>query len=209
MLLKKYFLTFCTFALGLSTLWVCAQSETTASENTEKTPGEQLIEFLQNLPSKYELEVESRLGTNKTYYKIKRDDSNLFFGYSSDPLFFATNKTDKLSNFHITCNNGNEYWWLNERDLTTWTNKGKKDELESVYVQEILRATNSAKSFFSIIRGLQIASWTDPNHFSITNSQGEITENSSFTRDDEGYILKQTVIFTSPQVSTNENNKGS
>ena len=115
--MKRYFLTLCTLALGmLITLWVCAQSETTVSEKAEKNPGDQLIEFLQNLPSKYELEVESRLGTNKTYYKIKRDDSNLFFGYSSDPLFFATNKTDKLSNFHITCNNGNEYWWLNERD---------------------------------------------------------------------------------------------
>lgn len=202
--MKRYFLTFCTLGLEvLTSLWVCAQSETTVSEKAEKNPGDQLIEFLQNLPSKYELGVESRLvvlksGEDNPYYKIKRNDSNFFYGKGSNSSFITSSNINDWDNFCIVCNNGNEYWRLSEKYLTTWTNKGEKSDLENVTVRQLLQTLQSTSGFLAIMRGLQMASWTDSDHFSMTNSQGEITGTSSFVRDDEGHILKQ-VLTISPQ----------
>ena len=78
--MKKQILIFGIFCLGLLTsLWICAQTENTISENTEKNSGDQLIEFLQNLPSKYEAGIESKLtGRESTFYDVQKDDFNLF-----------------------------------------------------------------------------------------------------------------------------------
>lgn len=206
--MKRYFLTFCTLGLEvLTSLWVCAQSETTVSEKAEKNPGDQLIEFLQNLPSKYELGVESRLAgfnSSNPYHKIKKDNSNFFYGRGANSSFITSNNINDWGNFYIICNKDNEYWRLSEKYLTTWTNKGEKSDLENTTVRQWLQILQSSDSFLLVIPGLKKASWTDSNHFSITNSHGEIIGTSSLVRNEEGYILKQ--ILTNPPQPLNTSN---
>ena len=104
----------------------------------------------------------------------------------------------------IICNKDNEYWRLSEKYLTTWTNKGEKSDLENTTVRQWLQILQSSDSFLVVILGLKKASWTDSNHFSITNSHGEIIGTSSLVRNEEGYILKQ--ILTNPPQPLNTSN---
>ena len=130
--MKKQILIFGIFCLGLLTsLWICAQTENTISENTEKNSGDQLIEFLQNLPSKYELGVESRLAgfnSSNPYYKIKRNDSNFFYGRGSNSSFITSSNINDWDSFCIVCNNGNEYWRYNGQKLSSLRENYQEDE---------------------------------------------------------------------------------
>ncbi|MBR4250194.1 MAG: hypothetical protein IKQ24_08585 [Verrucomicrobia bacterium] len=198
--MKKQILIFGIFCLGLLTsLWICAQTENTISENTEKNSGDQLIEFLQNLPSKYEAGIESKLtGRESTYYHVKKDDFNLFYGFSTNVAILSSDNLKEIGTYHFTANDNNVYWQLTEKDLTTWTNKGNKTEQDNIYARALMLAESGVTNLFYIIPMLGNATWTDSNHFSVTNQSQLI----SFTieRDEQDRIVQLTTLLEKPQV---------
>lgn len=148
--MKKYFLTLCTLALGmLTTLWVCAQSENTAAEKAEKTPGEQLIEFAQNPPENFDLggtEINNHHNTSfdkNVAFRVKRDGKNIFDSKGNESILSQENIGNLTSYRYIWSKYENAYWQYGGKSLTTWTNwKGETNIFtfnEKAKEQSILR----------------------------------------------------------------------
>ncbi|MBO4715633.1 MAG: hypothetical protein J5672_05995, partial [Verrucomicrobia bacterium] len=80
--MKKQLLIFGALCLVmLGGLWVSAQTESPAAE---KTPGEQLIEFMLNPPQKYDMggSTANTFRSQPTYFRMKVDKDMLFYGFS-------------------------------------------------------------------------------------------------------------------------------
>lgn len=207
--MKKYFLTFCTLALGMLTaLWVCAQSENTASE---KTPGEQLLEFQKNLPAKYDVGLiriqQTGNGQWDTYYhRVKKDGDLAYFkavGLTTNTLY--STEIGPLANYlFIRSKYENAYWKSgksseNQLELTTWTNKGIPSEENNQFLEGMNLSFKSDASMLKIIAGLKEAVPESHNHYYITNEMGEKIASFSLIFDEQGRIIRQDFVNDVPR----------
>lgn len=212
--MKKYFLTLCTLGLGmLATLWVCAQSETTTSEKTEKTPGEQLLEFILNPPEKFDfagMQVMYLRGTPETNYFRLKCDEGLLFNAIGDEFIINNDSIDDLKHYgEVFSRYRDEYWDLKANQLTTWTNRHLKEEENNPiaeYYDFIRASTKSMISLYNItIENTPVLE--NDNLISYKNSQGDCIKKAVLTYNDQGYLVQSENIFTTPvklAVKTNE-----
>lgn len=197
--MKRYFLTFCTLALGILTaLWVCAQPENTAAENSEKTPGDQFLEFMMNPPEKYDVGgyVEYLLGKKRTnYFRMLRDgDFSLFEGSGTNPEIISSEGLCDLKKYKSIFSKYNEYYYsLGAGTFTTWTNKSKQpleNELLKQYRSKIEFQKNELFPLSSI---LKYSKSLGKDHFDISAPNAG-SASVFLERDSDGRIIRLTFL---------------
>lgn len=205
-LMKRYFLTFCTLALGmLTSLWVCAQSEITASEKTEKTPGEQLIEFVLNPPEKFDFAgmqvtyFSARAITN--YFRLKRDNT-LLFNAIGDEFIVNDNPICDLKHYGTLFSRyRDEYWDFKPNQLTTWTNHHLKEENK---INQMIMLRDNAEKYISEMISLfhtspkNITTLENKNTISHKDGDGNCLSKETLIYNDQGYLIQDKIIYTTP-----------
>ncbi|MBR4248719.1 MAG: hypothetical protein IKQ24_01040 [Verrucomicrobia bacterium] len=199
--MKKYFLTLCTLGLGmLAALWVCAQSETTASEKTEKTPGEQLLEFMMNPPEKFDIGgiiihasgFSPGIEYDKTNYFRSRLDTEerVSSGFSRNRDIIEREKTGDLSDYDsIAGQCEDSYWLYGGNQLTTWTNRGIASESNNDLLNQVNSFKTQAKNFICLFfpqNYVRISADT----FDILNDEGKPVLKCTIQRNEKGFITE-------------------
>ncbi|MBQ7589370.1 MAG: hypothetical protein IJU47_01620 [Verrucomicrobia bacterium] len=207
--MKKQFLIFSTLCLGmLGSFELYAQTESPAAE---KTPGEQLIEFMLNPPQKYDMggSTVNTFRSQPTYFRMKVDKDMLFYGFSTKDQSVA-NRSDlgKVdSYFSAWSRYQNEYWKTIGKNLTLWTNTGKASEMNNPILQKekdmVSKALNYI-SLFSFSEEEAIVKGPEGN-FIIQDKQKEKKADVIFEMDEQGYLKTRTILYPSPQNVSEEN----
>ena len=135
--MKKQLLIFYVLCLGmLGNLWTNAQTESPA---VEKTPGEQLIEFMLNPPQKYDMggSTVNTFKSQPSYFRMKVDKDMLFYGFSTKDQSVANRSDLGKVDFYFSAwsRYQNEYWKVAGKSLTLWTNTGKTSEMNNPILQ--------------------------------------------------------------------------
>ena len=204
--MKKYFLTFCTLALGmLTTLWVCAQSETTTSEKTEETPGEQLIEFVLNPPEKFDLagmQVTYLRGTPETNYFRLKCDEDLLFNAIGDEFIINNDSIGDLKHYGMVFSRyRDEYWNLNGNQLITWTNLHLKEEKGWNQILDLedyaIKNLKEKISLFRISRN-KTPFLENKNLISYNDKDGNCVSKENLIYDNHGYLIQDKITATTP-----------
>ncbi|MBQ7589902.1 MAG: hypothetical protein IJU47_04365 [Verrucomicrobia bacterium] len=193
--MKKQILAFGVFCLGLLTsLWVCAQSETTTAEKTEKTPGEQLLEFMMNPPEKYDVGgyVEYLLGEKRTnYFRMLRDgDFSLFEGDGTNSEIISSEGLCDLKKYNSIFSKCNEYYYsLGAGTFTTWTNN-EKQPLENELLKQYRSKIETQKNeLFPLSFILKYSKFLDKNHLDISTPNAG-SGSAFLERDSDGRIIR-------------------
>ena len=213
--LRKYFVIAC---LGFCALAFMLTSAAIADENVEGESSakdealETFIKFSNALPERFDAGVTITyyfLNENQTHYlRIKKDgESALFCGDSgTDPSVLTRESIGDLTSYRsIHSKFDNIHWELLGKYLTTWTNRNipsEKDNELAVYFGK----TNGAAEIrnpFLLLPGLSSEnfSWKDANHFSLKLDNGEDYAEGFLTRDSEGRIIEQKLLFKKPEVN--------
>ncbi len=200
--MKRYFLTLCTLALGmLITLWVCAQSETTTSEKTEKTPGDQLLEFMMNPPKKFDIGgimihapglFPAGIEYDKTnYFRSKLDtEERVSSGFSHNRDIIEREKTGDLSDYDILIGQcGDSYWSYGGNQLTTWTNRGLASESNNNLLNQVNSSKAQAKDFVCLFFPQNYVR-IDADTFDILNNEGKPVLKCTIQRNEKGFITE-------------------
>ena len=189
--MKKQFLIFSTLCVGLLTiLWVCAQTE-----NTKKTPGEQLLEFMKDPPKKYDVggSVEYFLGKKRTnYFRILWDgDFSLFDGKGTNSEIIFSKGLCDLEKYKSIFSKYNEYFYsLDSGTFMTWTNS-EKQSLENRFSKEYCEQFEIQKNeLFPLASFLQNSKFLDKDRFDISDPNGGTRNGRGFLeRDSDGRII--------------------
>ena len=216
--LRKYVvvacLGFCTLAFMPMTVSLAA--ENVAGESSAKDEAlETFIKFSGALPERFDAGVTITyyfLNENQTHYlRIKKDgESALFCGDSgTDPSVLTRESIGDLTSYRsIHSKFDNIHWQLLGKYLTTWTNKNipsEKDNKLALYFGNNGAADIRAPLLFqSLLQpGFRSEnySWKDANHFSLKLDSGEDHAEGFLTRDSEGRIIEQKLLFKKPEVN--------
>ncbi len=211
--LEGYFVVAC---LGFCALAFMLTSAAIAAENVEGESSakdealETFIKFSGALPERFDAGVTITyyfLNENQTHYlRIKKDgESALFCGDSgTDPSVLTRESIGDLTSYRSVYSKfGNIHWRLLGKYLTTWTNRNipsEKDNELAVYFGK----TNGAAEIrnpFLLLPGLSSEnfSWKDANHFSLKLDNGEDYAEGFLTRDSEGRIIEQKLLYKEPE----------
>ena len=192
--MKKQILTFGVFCLGLLTsLWVCAQSE-----NTEKTPGDQLLEFMMNPPEKYDVGgyVEHLLGKKRTnYFRMLRDgDFSFFEGSGTNPEIISSEGLCDLEKYKSIFSKYNEYYYsLGAGTFTTWTNNEKQPLENDLLKQYRSKIEFQKNELFPLSSILKHSIPLNKDHFDISASNAG-SASVFLERDSDGRIIRLTFL---------------
>lgn len=214
--LRKYVVVAC---LGFCALAFMLTSAAIAAENVEGESSakdealETFIKFSGALPERFDLgftiTYHIQPGEDQTNYcRAKKDgESALFYGESMvDPSVLTRESIGDLTSYRSVYSKfGNIHWRLLGKYLTTWTNRNipsEKDNELAVYFGK----TNGAAEIrnpFLLLPGLSSEnfSWKDANHFSLKLDNGEDYAEGFLTRDSEGRIIEQKLLFKKPEVN--------
>lgn len=212
--LRKYVVVAC---LGFCALAFMLTSAAIAAENVEGESSakdealETFIKFSNALPERFDLAFtityHIQPGEDQTNYcRVKKDgESALFYGRSMvDPSVLTRESIGDLTSYRSVYSKfGNIHWRLLEKYLTTWTNRNipsEKDNELAVYFGK----TNGAAEIrnpFLLLPGLSSEnfSWKDANHFSLKLDNGEDYAEGFLTRDSEGRIVEQKLLYKKPE----------
>ena len=207
--MKKQLLIFSAFCLGmLGSFGLYAQ---TGSPAAEKTPGEQLIEFMLNPPQKYDMGGERKdLWTHTPYYfRVKSDKDMLFHGEAiKDETIMNRSDLGKVdSYFSAWSRYQNEYWKVAGKSLTLWTNTGKASEMNNPILQREKNMISQALdyiSLFSFSEEETIVKDSEGN-FIIQNKQKQKKADVIFEMDEQGYLKTRTILYPLSQNVSEEN----
>ena len=207
--MKKQLLIFGAFCLGmLGSFELYAQAGSPAAE---KTPGEQLIEFMLNPPQKYDMggSTANTFRSQPSYFRMKMDKDMLFYGFSTKDQSVA-NRSDLGSvdsYFSAWSRYQNEYWKTIGKNLTLWTNTGKASEMNNPILQrekDMIFKTLGYISLFSFSEEETIVKDSEGN-FIIQDKQKEKKADVIFEMDEQGYLTARTTLYPSPQNVSEEN----
>ncbi len=212
--LEGYFVIAC---LGFCALAFMLTSAAIAAENVEgeSSPEDEALEtfikFSGALPERFDLgftiTYHIQPGEDQTHYcRAKKDgESALFYGGSMvDPSVLTRESIGDLTSYRSVYSKfGNIHWRLLGKYLTTWTNRNipsEKDNELAVYFGK----TNGAAEIrnpFLLLPGLSSEnfSWKDANHFSLKLDNGEDYAEGFLTRDSEGRIIEQKLLYKEPE----------
>ncbi len=212
--LKGYFVIAC---LGFCALALMPITAAIAAENVEgeSSPEDEALEtfikFSGALPERFDLgftiTYHIQPGEDQTHYcRAKKDgESALFYGGSMvDPSVLTRESIGDLTSYRSVYSKfGNIHWRLLGKYLTTWTNRNipsEKDNELAVYFGK----TNGAAEIrnpFLLLPGLSSEnfSWKDANHFSLKLDNGEDYAEGFLTRDSEGRIIEQKLLYKEPE----------
>lgn len=216
--LEGYFVIAC---LGFCALAFMLTSAAIAAENVEGESSakdealETFIKFSGALPERFDAGVTITyyfLNENQTHYiRIKKDgESALFCGDSgTDPSVLTRESIGDLTSYRsIHSKFDNIHWQLLGKYLTTWTNRNipsEKDNKLALYFGNNGAADIRAPLLFqSLLQpGFRSEnySWKDANHFSLKLDSGEDYAEGFLTRDSEGRIIEQKLLFKKPEVN--------
>lgn len=207
--MKKQLLIFGTLCLGmLGSFELYAQTESPAAE---KTPGEQLIEFMLNPPQKYDMGGERKdLWTHTPYYfRVKSDRDMLFHGEAikDETIMNRSDLGSVDSYFSAWSRYQNEYWKTIGKNLTLWTNTGKASEMNNPILQrekDMISQALDYISLFSFSEEETIVKDSEGN-FIIQNKQKEKKADVIFEMDEQGYLKTRTILYPLPQDVSKEN----
>lgn len=207
--MKKQLLIFGALCLGMvGSLWMNAQAESPAAE---KTPGEQLIEFMLNPPQKYDMggSTVNTFKSQPSYFRMKMDKDMLFYGFSTKDQS-VSNRSDLGSvdsYFSAWSRYQNEYWKTIGKNLTLWTNTGKASEMNNPILQrekDMISQALDYISLFSFSEEETIVKDSEGN-FIIQNKQKEKKADVIFEMDEQGYLKTRTILYPPPQNVSEEN----
>ncbi len=207
--MKKQFLIFGAFCLGMvGNFGLYAQAESPAAE---KTPGEQLIEFMLNPPQKYDMggSTANTFRSQPSYFRMKMDKDMLFYGFSTKDQSVA-NRSDLGSvdsYFSAWSRYQNEYWKTIGKNLTLWTNTGKASEMNNPILQGEKNMISKALAYISLFSfSEEDAIVKDPEgNFIIQDKQKEKKADVIFEMDEQGYLKTRTILYSLPQDVLEEN----
>lgn len=207
-------LGFCTLAFMPMTVSLAA--ENVAGESSAKDEAlETFIKFSGALPERFDAGVTITyyfLNENQTHYlRIKKDgESALFCGESgTDPSVLTRESIGDLTSYRsIHSKFDNIHWQLLGKYLTTWTNRNipsEKDNKLALYFGNNGAADIRAPLLFQSLLQPSFRSenysWKDANHFSLKLDSGEDYAEGFLTRDSEGRIIEQKLLFKKPEVN--------
>jgi len=212
--LKGYFVIACLgfCALALMSITLALAAENVEGESSAKDEAlETFIKFSCALPERFDLgftiTYHIQPGEDQTNYcRVKKDgESALFYGRSMvDPSVLTRESIGDLNSYRsIHSKFDNIHWRLLGKYLTTWTNRNipsEKDNELAVYFGK----TNGAAEIrnpFLLLPGLSSEnfSWKDANHFSLKLDNGEDYAEGFLTRDSEGRIIEQKLLYKKPE----------
>ena len=207
--MKKQLLIFYVLCLGmLGNLWTNAQTESPA---VEKTPGEQLIEFMLNPPQKYDMggSTVNTFKSQPSYFRMKVDKDMLFYGFSTKDQSVANRSDLGKVDFYFSAwsRYQNEYWKVAGKSLTLWTNTGKTSEMNNPILQREKNMISQALgyiSLFSFSEEETIVKDSEGN-FIIQDKQKEKKADVIFEMDEQGYLKTRTILYPLPQDVSKEN----
>ena len=219
--MRKLIRDFVIVCLGFCTLAFMPMTVSLAAENVEGESSakdealETFIKFSGALPERFDAGVTITyyfLNENQTHYlRIKKDgESALFCGESgTDPSVLTRESIGDLNSYRsIHSKFDNIYWQLLEKYLTTWTNRNipsEKDNKLALYFgnngDADIRAPLLFQSLLQPSFRSENYSWKDANHFSLKLDSGEDYAEGFLTRDSEGRIIEQKLLFKKPEVN--------